>query len=161
MVLVPAGLLVRAVSRQNGARPGCCAQRSLGTSVQLDVPGPTPFARTVPSRSFVSHKHPRLRASPSTTRRRLLNHLRADLRPADQTTPSVTNAGLSEDAHYISRGSAPSDRLVFGSAPLRALSRTRSKGACPLCFPPPRPFRGAGEVVLARREMVLLTNRRE
>ena len=55
-------------------------------------------------------------------------------------------------AHFIPRGSASSDRLVLGSAPLRALSRTCSKGACPLAFPPPRPFRGAGEVVLARSQ---------
>jgi len=65
LVLVPAGLLVRAVSRQNGARPGCCAQRSLGTSVQLlglstqrslglstprSADTPSLLARTVPSR---------------------------------------------------------------------------------------------------------------
>ena len=58
-----------------------------GTSAQLRsryvrsarCPSQTLVARTVPSRSFVSHKHPRSRASPSTTRRRLMNHLRDDL----------------------------------------------------------------------------------
>ena len=55
-------------------------------------------------------------------------------------------------AHFITRGPAPWDRLVRGSAPLRAPSRTCSKGACPLAFPPPRPVRGAREVVLARSQ---------
>ena len=53
---------------------------------------------------------------------------------------------------FCNRGPAPSARLVFGSAPLRAPSRTCSKGACPLAFPPPRPVRGTRETVLARSQ---------
>ena len=53
---------------------------------------------------------------------------------------------------FVTRGPAPSARLVFSPAPLRAPSRTCSKGVCPLAFPPPRPVRGTRESVLARSQ---------
>ena len=65
--------------------------------------------------------------------------------PSNHRPPvSTTDLGPSHVRPFIRRGSASFLRPVFGSAPLRAPSRTRSKGACPLCFPPPRPFRGGG-----------------
>ena len=41
---------------------------------------------------------------------------------------------------------------VFNPAPLRAPSRTSSKGACHLAFPSPRPVRGTRELVLAQSQ---------
>ena len=71
--------MAHAASRSTSSVRGTSAQLRSRYVRSARCPSQTLVARTVPSRSFVSHKHPRSRASPSTTRRRLMNHLRDDL----------------------------------------------------------------------------------
>ena len=118
-------------------------------------------ARTFSSQAPKAHEAPKAEQSSKGSQRRTLPQLHS-LSKQKQLTHS-TNSTLSRSKSnslsrslsarpFVTRGPAPSARLVFGSAPLRAPSRTCSKGACPLAFPPPRPVRGAREADLARSQ---------
>ena len=109
-----------------------------------------PRRRWLALRPSFARGPPRVRAHVHLTKLRRQNKRTLSL---NRTQPlSSTSPPLSLSARpFVTRGSAPSARLVFGSAPLRAPSRTCSKGACPLAFPPPRPVRGTRKAIGGRK----------